>query len=188
MKSLLKFILVLCMVLYPFIVFIGIKSLPLQYLGLFTLLTFVLRFFVLKKSNDKIWLYITSLGITLSIAAIFIDSVLIMQLYPVAVSLALLGVFGYSLFQEQSLVTTIAKRMSKKELPSFAITYTWFVTLAWCIFFIINACISIFTLFFCSIDIWAIYNGFISYILIAVFMVLEIVVRFFVRRYFEKNS
>ncbi|WP_224732672.1 hypothetical protein [Francisella sp. SYW-9] len=76
--------------------------------------------------------------------------------------------------------------MSKEPLSMYAIKYTWYVTFAWCIFFAINASISILTVIIGSIKIWTLYNGFISYILIGSMMLIEIIIRTIVRRHFER--
>lgn len=111
-----------------------------------------------------------------------------MLLYPVFVSVSLFCVFCYSLFQDKSLITKLAIRMSKEPLPDYAIKYTWYATLAWCVFFAINASISTYTVILGSIQFWTLYNGFISYILIGLMMLSEIIIRIVVRRYFEKHT
>lgn len=188
MRLMLKLILVVLVFLYPFLIFFGIKLLSLKYLGLLIILIFSLRLIVLKNSIDKLWVGITMLGIVLVLLAVFINNITFMLLYPVFISSILFGAFTYSLFQEKSIITKIAIKMSKTELPDYALTYTWYVTLAWCMFFVLNASIALFTVVYGSINVWSIYNGFISYILIGIFMASEIVVRFLVRSYFEKLS
>ena len=186
MRLLLKSILVVLVLLYPFLIFFGIKFLSLKYLGLLIILIFSLRLIVLKNSIDKLWLSINILGIVLVLLAVFINNITFMLLYPVFISSILFGVFTYSLFQEKSIITKIAIKLGKTDLPNFALTYTWYATLAWCVFFAINTFIALFTVVYGSIDVWSIYNGFISYILTGIFMASEIAVRFLVRRHFEK--
>ena len=188
MHLLLKIILIAIILIYPFLIFFGIKFLSIKYLGLLIILMFSLRLLILKNSVDKVWIYITILGIILVLFSMFVNNIIVMLLYPMFISCILCITFAYSLFQDKSIITKIAIKMSNTDLPAFALTYTWYVTLAWCMFFVVNASISLATVIYGAMDVWSIYNGFISYILIGIFMSIEIIVRFLVRRHFEKLS
>ncbi|AJI52377.1 hypothetical protein [Francisella philomiragia] len=188
MKSILKFFILIIIILYPFIVYIGLNSLSVKYLGLIVVLIFILRLLILKKDPSITWKLITVIGILLAGIAIIVDNITVMLLYPIFVSIILFCIFCYSLFQDKSLITKIAIRMSKEPLPDYAIKYTWYATLAWCVFFAINASISTYTIILGSVQFWTLYNGFISYILIGLMMLSEIIIRIVVRRYFEKHT
>ncbi len=186
MKSLAKFFIILVIILYPFIIFASLNSLSIKYVSLIVILIFILRLLILRKDSNITWKLITIVGIILAVVTILINNITAMLLYPVFVNVSLLCIFCYSLLQEKSLITKLAMRMSKEPLSMYAIKYTWYVTFAWCIFFAINASISILTVIIGSIKIWTLYNGFISYILIGSMMLIEIIIRTIVRRHFER--
>ena len=80
------------------------------------------------------------------------------------VNLVFLGVFAYSLKQQPSMIERFA-RLRHKELPDKAIPYLNRVTQIWCLFFAVNAGIALYTATMTNMQIWSLYNGFISYLL-----------------------
>ena len=124
---------------------------------------------------------ITCVGIAISLAAAIWNNQFVMKLYPFAISLILLAIFGYSVFKPPTIIERIARLTTPKLTPR-AIQYTYKVTISWCIFFIINAAISLWTALFSSMKVWVLYNGFISYILIGSFFCIEFLIRLWVKR------
>lgn len=96
--------------------------------------------------------------------------------YPVWMNAGMLLVFGYSLWFPPTVVERIA-RLMEGELDQKAIRYTRKVTQVWCLFFIGNGTIAFSTAWYGDWDIWALYNGLISYILMGVLMFIEWQVR-----------
>ena len=88
----------------------------------------------------------------------------------------LLSVFAVSLLSSQTIVEKIArikdKNFSDKEIP-----YVRKVTLAWAIFFILNGTIALVTVFIPDKSYWSIYNGAISYALMGVMFLGELLIR-----------
>jgi len=101
--------------------------------------------------------------------------------YPILVSLALAGLFGYSLWRPPPVVERIA-RISHPDLPAAALPYLRKVTLVWLAFFIANAALSAATAVSGNMELWMLYNGFVSYILMGTLFLAELVVRRRVRR------
>ncbi|MDR0674329.1 MAG: hypothetical protein LBF93_11930 [Zoogloeaceae bacterium] len=99
----------------------------------------------------------------LGIAAIFWRTSLSIQFYPVLVNLMLLFVFAFSLTQEQTLIERLARRL-EPGLPESGRRYTRRVTQAWCLFFIANGAISLWSIH-AGEGVWAIYNGLVAYLL-----------------------
>lgn len=97
--------------------------------------------------------------------------------YPVFVNLTLLGVFALSLTQRQSLVERLA-RLSHPDLPPAGVRYTRRVTQAWCVFFVLNASLALWSVG-AGKTVWAVYNGGIAYGLIGLMFTGE----WFIRRY-----
>ncbi len=171
------------LLMYPFAVYIGLNNLKPGYLAII-LITFVLmRIFLVRTKLKKFpWLLPASiLGVVAIMASAFTDSTIGFKLYPLAINFAMLMVFSYSYFKPPTVIETFA-RLSEKDLPPQAIKYTAKVTLVWCLFFIINGLVSLYTALFMSLDSWMIYNGFISYVMMGLLMLVEYLVRLKVKK------
>jgi uncharacterized membrane protein len=96
--------------------------------------------------------------------------------YPVVVNAVLLAVFVSSLFSQQTIVEKIARvkdtRFSDREIP-----YARKVTLAWSLFFLVNGCIALATVFMEDKFYWSIYNGAVSYVLMGLMFAGELFCR-----------
>ncbi|MDR2207501.1 MAG: hypothetical protein LBE22_00780 [Azoarcus sp.] len=103
------------------------------------------------------------LGIT---ALLLRSSISLLLYYPVLVSAMFLAAFAASLFQSQTLVERLARRLDP-ELPPHGVRYTRRVTIAWCVFFVINGGIALWTTTQ-STTVWTFYNGLISYVAMGV--------------------
>lgn len=144
----------------------------------------------MKNLSGKIpWLLPASiLGICAVSITVFSGSVIGVKLYPVLVNVAMLVVFLFSYFKPPTVIETFA-RIREPHLPEEAINYTKNVTLVWCMFFVINGSISLFTVFFSTMEVWTFYNGFLSYLLIAILMACEYMIRIrFKKRYQSADS
>jgi uncharacterized membrane protein len=96
--------------------------------------------------------------------------------YPVLVNAVMLLVFGASLVYPPTVVERIA-RWHDPDLPSAAAPYLRRVTLAWCVFFVGNGAIALYTAVRASFSTWALYNGFIAYLLIGAMFAAELLTR-----------
>ena len=99
-----------------------------------------------------------------------------MLYYPVAVNLALLGVFGTSLVSPPTVIERLA-RLRHPELDEHAVGYTRKVTVVWCGFFAGNAGAASVTAVLGDQAIWAFYNGFLAYVLMGLLFAGEWLVR-----------
>ena len=104
-------------------------------------------------------------SLALSIGALVLNDETLLLLYPAGISLALLALFGLSLRGPQSMIERMA-RISHPELPDEAVRWCRHWTEIWCVFFAANAAISIWSALAASREVWAIYNGFIVYLVI----------------------
>ncbi len=93
----------------------------------------------------------------------------------------MLLLFGASLWSAMPLVERIA-RLREPVLPPAAVRYTRRVTQIWCLFFIGNGSMALFTCLLGNLRLWTLWNGAISYLLIAALMGAEWCVRQRVRR------
>ncbi|APC97535.1 COG4648 family protein [Francisella frigiditurris] len=189
MRSLIKLLVITLIIVYPFVVFFSLEWFSIRYLSLLIVFIFFLRLLTIKsfKKNNITWIILTLLGMFLAFIGMISNNVIFIQLYPVLVSLSLLGVFTFSLFQPYSFITHIAMQISKEPLPSYVVKYTRKVTLVWCIFFGFNATISIITILTGSITLWTLYNGLLSYMLIGILISGEWILRWYVKRSYEQK-
>lgn len=108
--------------------------------------------------------------------AIWGNALLPLKLYPVIVNAVLLGLFAYSLIYPPTAIERFA-RMREPHLPAPAIGYTRRVTQVWCVFFILNGAIALYTALYASSALWSFYNGFLAYIFVGLLFAGEYCVR-----------
>lgn len=96
--------------------------------------------------------------------------------YPLAINLGLLILFSSSLFREKNIVELLA-RLKEPDLPPAGVDYTRKVCIVWSLYFLINSFVVIYTIHFMDLEAWTLYNGLISYIVIACIAGLEFIVR-----------
>lgn len=122
-------------------------------------------------------------GILLTALVFWSNTILPLKLYPVMVNGLLLVVFAASLWFPPTVVERIA-RLQDPELPQKAVVYTRRVTQIWCLFFVGNGLIALWTALWQSVHVWFWYNGVIAYLLIGSLFVGEWLIR---RRVLEKQ-
>ena len=173
-----------CLVVtYPLIVFFGIKTIPLNYLGGFFVALALLRLWTTqgKQGRQLIPLVLAVILILVVFYALLVGEAQAFRYYPVAVNGTLLFVFATSLLQGTPVVEKLA-RLQEPNLPATAIVYTRKVTFLWCGFFMINGAIALYTSLYSSFEWWAWYNGGISYLMMGVLFAAEWLVRQRVRQ------
>ncbi len=171
-KSLIKIIKILGIgftILYPFIVFLALKKhVVVRFLGLLLLAAAGISF----VRHKNIWIFICVLLFCAGLI-VFNDDIFL-KLYPVLMNTSACLMFALSL-RETPLVEKIAKKMGYS-LDTQQKEYTRHVTCAWAIFMFLLAIVSFITVFL-SNKTWVLFNGLISYILIAIMMGVEFLVR-----------
>lgn len=155
--------------IYPFIVFFAIRrGFSLLVMSLVLLLVLIVNFILYKR------FVILVFGLFLLLLIAVSRSFECFKLYPVFMNFAFALLFGASLLKKP-LVQSIAERLNGS-LPPEGIIYARKVTIAWCVFLSCLTAISFATLF-APLEVWAIFNGMLSYILIAVMFASEYIVR-----------
>jgi len=105
----------------------------------------------------------------------------VLKLYPVLINLVMLFLFGASLFSPPTAVFKMALLSDSSIRTSVHYgtieNYCRNVTKVWCVFFILNASISLITFLYTPSWIWALYNGCIAYILMGILFAVEWLVR-----------
>lgn len=184
MRQLLTALSAIVLLAYPFAVYYGIDKFGLSIIGALLAVLFVLRIFTASKTRLKEFkqLAITSglIGITLILLGVLFRSEGWLLFYPIAVNACMLFVFASSLKQPQTIIERLA-RLQEPELPLSGVRYTRKVTQIWCVFFLFNGLTALYTCFL-SIEVWTLYNGLISYILIGVLFAAEWLVRQVIRK------
>ena len=172
---------------YPVLVYFGLSSFSPRVI-LFLLLAAVVVRATLYLINRKY----AQAGLALLVAAILsvagIASELVaIRFYPVIVAGSLAAVFTVSLFSGMPVIERFA-RMRSAELDNYARAYTRKLTKVWIGFFIANGLIAAWTALFASLEIWTLYNGLISYVLIGILFVGEWPVRRFLRARHDRHT
>ncbi|MEN9358539.1 MAG: hypothetical protein RL095_74 [Verrucomicrobiota bacterium] len=181
-SRLLQFAFILLMLLYPLIVWLGLSHFQQKGEGNVTIVASILlaivslRFLVMKTRSDAL---ITMLPFMLS--ALFLAASALtneetwMLMQPAMINLAMFIAFALSLRHPPCVAERLA-RLEDPKLPPEGVIYCRKVTRAWCKFFIANgtcAAVSAFMHF----QVWVFYNGFVAYILIGLFFVVEMFLR-----------
>lgn len=174
------------MLAWPLIVYWGLKHLSIRAVALLLLIAVLARLGVVRatasgrafSNSDRLTL---AAAATLALSAIAFQAPLPLKLYPVAISAMFLAVFAWSLYRGPPIVERLA-RLREPDLPPAGVAYTRRVTQAWCAFLAANGMIALATVFAASDETWALYNGFVSYLLIGVMFSGEWLLRRRVRR------
>ena len=160
--------------LYPLAIWLGDGQVEPRVLAGLLLLAGLSRLPMLKTSTVSRWWLGGAL--VLAALAIWANAALPLKLYPVLINLAMLGAFGYTLLSPPSMIERLA-RLREPGLPPAAIGYTRRVTQVWCVFFVLNGGVALYTALWTSSAVWSLYNGVIAYVLMGLLFGGEYLVR-----------
>lgn len=174
MKRLLKIVIIALSVAYPFLIYWGLQHYQASKLLPLLLVLLGLRWLSGSKTSERMVL----IGILAAVILITLTwgHQLGLKFYPAMVSLGFLVLFAGSLVFPPCIIERFA-RLQDPDLPAERIVYTVKVTWMWSGFFLINGSISAFTAIWASNEIWTLYNGLISYLLIGTLFAGEWLVR-----------
>lgn len=174
LASVLRMLAVLALFAYPFIIYFGLQAFEPRQIVLMLVLLAVCRLMG-GQARDEVFVYwLGALGLA-AVCTVVLNSSLGLLFYPVLMNVAMLVFFAGSLFRPATVIELIARRQ-EGELSNEAIAYTRKVTVAWCMFFLLNALISSATVFM-NKEVWLLYNGFVSYVLMGTLFVVEYLIR-----------
>lgn len=169
MKRAVKFLVGLLIVLYPLAVYFGLKYFEAKYLAVCLCLVLLLQHFsgsgLSASVSNKQKIIIATLAAILIVFSFIENSIEGLKLYPVVINFSLLLTFVYSLFYPPTVIERIA-RLQDPDLDSEAIKYIRLITKLWCVLFVFNGSVALYTSMFSSIEVWVLYNGLIAYFLI----------------------
>ncbi|ADT86697.1 hypothetical protein [Vibrio furnissii] len=185
MRQLLTALSAIVLLAYPFAVYYGIDKFGLSVIGLLLAVMFALRIITANRTKLKEFKQLAAMsgliGITLIVLGMVFRQEGWLMFYPVAVNACMLVFFAASLKQPQTLIERLA-RLHEPDLPESGVRYTRKVTQVWCLFFLFNAIIALYTCFL-PMEIWTLYNGLISYCLAGALFAIEWLVRRAVRQH-----
>ena len=167
---------------YPALILVGMRYFSPRYMGLMFLAMACLHRLI--QSGQPAWFRRFTTADRLAFAAVAASSSLsaltdnetVLRCHPAVVNLVLLTLFASTLRRPPSMVERFA-RLSRPDLPPAAVDYTRNVTRVWCAFLAVNTVLALYTAFCASREVWALYNGGVAYVLVALLMAGEFIWR-----------
>jgi uncharacterized membrane protein len=170
--------------MYPLTIYAGLRWGSPRIVGILLLLNLALRRRqdARKLMGELSWMdrgVVLGLFVLASVATV-INSEILIRLFPVLMNFGALVLFARSLYASQSMVERFA-RLQEPNLPPSGVVYTRRVTQVWCLFLAVNTSVSWWTAMYATQEVWALYNGLITYVLMAFLFVGEWGVRSYLR-------
>jgi len=183
MKALLWLVVVCVMFLYPVLVYFGLQQFGPKLLASLLALVLVVRTSLTWGKADFKGRAFSVLAVLYCLCIVLLNSVILLKYYPVLMSLTMAGVFLFSLVEGQPLIEKLA-RLSGKKITPRAVGYLRKLTWLWFFVILFNAAVAAYTACCSSMEMWAAYNGALSYGVFALLFAGEWVFRqFYIRRY-----
>lgn len=167
--------------LYPFIVFLGLDVLPPGIIGLILALLLIVRFGLVRPNERLAALPVGVILVAYAVGTALTGSTQLLLFYPVVVNTVFLILFAASLFHDEPLLLRIIRARGTTVSPIGAI-YLWRLTAIWAGFFLVNGTIAAWTTT-ADLQVWTLYNGLISYFIVAVLILGELAFR----RHYKKR-
>ena len=177
----------LLLLAWPFLIGFGLAHNGLRWLLPLMTLLLLLRLSQTRRQAGPLRVVtriVAAAGVALCAASYLLKTHQLLLFYPVVVNAVMLAVFGGSLWSAMPLVERLA-RLRDPQLPPEAVRYTRRVTQIWCVFFIANGGMALFTALHGDISLWTLWNGTIAYLLMGALMAGEWLVR---RRIIKRNG
>lgn len=185
MSTFFKALIAVLILAYPVLVYLGLSQLDVRVLALILIALAIARVagifgFGNKLAGDapmQTQMIFAALILVIVAASSFIfDSAEALRFYPVLINCLFLVLFALTLRTPPSMIERLA-RLSDAHLPPEGVAYTRKVTMVWCGFFVLNGSIALYTTLMSDLDVWAFYNGFLSYCLMGLLFGGEYLVR-----------
>lgn len=173
--SLLRIALVLVTLIYPLAVYFGLRHFDARVLALLLIVVAGLRVLTDRNAAVNHWLWMPLVAL-LVFWIMLSNSETGLKLYPVLINLSFLTMFAWSIKHPPTVIERMAL-VQDPDLPAHARPYTTAVTKVWCWFFVTSGGISLATTLWASDEVWALYNGLIAYLLVAILFAGEWLVR-----------
>jgi uncharacterized membrane protein len=173
---------------YPVLVYAGLSFFEPRTLALALGIAVLLRVVVVARAREgvplgRVLLAPAAVAGVLAVTAMFNEG-RVFLFVPALVNGALLVSFGWTLRGGPSMVESFA-RLQVDELSAAEQRYAVNVTRVWCGFFVLNGLIALGLAVEASVASWALYTGFVSYLLMGTLFAVEFLYRTWrFRRYF----
>ena len=165
------------LIAYPLLVYFGLQAFDPRLLVLLLVLMAGLRWLAWDGEQRGMLVYWLAAIALVVVATMVSGSEKGLLFYPLIVNISFFSFFFISLFNPPTVIERFARKQQHDgELSADALRYTRRVTQVWCLFFIVNASISVWTVYH-SREMWLLYNGLLSYLLTALLMGVEFLVR-----------
>ncbi|MFV0277053.1 MAG: hypothetical protein ACK5HY_07700 [Parahaliea sp.] len=148
----------------PLVLVLGLEALSARTLAAGFMLAAGLRLLMSGFRRSAVPVLLALALLLLALGMLWSNDPRWLRYYPVAVNLTLLLCFALSLCRGPPVVERLA-RLREPELPSAALSYTRRVTQVWCGFFALNGGAALYTALYSSLEVWALYNGLLAYLL-----------------------
>jgi uncharacterized membrane protein len=167
--------------LYPGIVYLCRSVVPPLAFVAVALALIGLRLATLRSPVGRVWRMPLVTAATIIAVLAALDTPLAVKAYPAAVSLAAASVFGATLLYPPSLIERFA-RLHEPDLPPTGQSYCRRVTIVWTVWLSANTIIAAALALAANDEAWAIWTGFIAYLVMGALFAGEVAVRRIVRR------
>jgi uncharacterized membrane protein len=172
-------------VAYPFLVYFGraysgMSFLQPPLLMAIALVLIGLRLLAMRGADGRPWLVGMAIAALVLLLLLAWNAGLAVMAYPVVISLTVAGIFGGSLLWPPSIVERFARRR-EPDLPPVAIAYMRGVTQVWFLFLLSNAAVAAALGLWGSLQLWTLWTGLVSYLLMGALFLGELAWRRFVR-------
>lgn len=182
MKILITVVIVAISIFYPVIVYFGVQHLSPAVFSLVFLTMAALKFYGARDRSDIAQVFLLLVVVIYSLGLLLANSEYWLRLYPVVVSICVAALFGFSLWQPESLIERVA-RLGGQIITPRAKGYTRKLTIIWALLLVVNAAVAFYLAQFASFGAWALYCGLISYGIFGCVFVVELIYR---RHYIAK--
>lgn len=161
------------MVIYPFLVGWSLSHGHFLWVSVMLIALGIVRLF---SQGNQLMMPLTWFAILCGGLSLLLKDHAWLKMYPVLMSVGACFIFASTLIKPPSMIERFA-RLAEPNLPESGVIWTRKVTIVWCVFFVINALIALWSVLFAPMKIWVIYNGFISYVLMGILLLGEFILR-----------
>ncbi len=133
---------------------------------------------------DRTWQWLLLTALAVYCVVVIFTSFTVLKLYPVLINSAAAAYCLYTLRFPPSAIERLSRFMGLA-VSRPAVLYMRRLTMVWSVFFVGSGIVAAYTAFAASTAVWALYNGCISYLLIALIFAVEYPVR---RAYQRKHG
>lgn len=170
------------LVLYPLVIYFGIKNGNLRWasLGVLLIVTPALLLRMRRRSMSELTAFAWIPLLTISVLGVggLLNRSGVVLATPVIVNAVLFFAFSASLWTKMPMIERFA-RLQEPDLSDAKIAWCRSWTIAWCAFFVVNAVTAGLLARFAPLQAWTLYNSLIAYMLIGLLFGIERVWRWF---------